>query len=114
MTGTELNVGVNGFGRIGRLFTRAALLKKTLKIVAINDPFMTAPYMAYLLNHDSVHGKFQLSVTVNGSDELLVDGQTIKVFGFRDAAEIPWAATTLNLWRKLQECLLAQRKLMLT
>jgi len=86
----NINVGVNGFGRIGRLFTRAALQRETFKIVAINDPFMTATYMAYLLVHDSVHGRFKLRVDVVGNDTLLVEGQTIKVFSFKDAAEIPW------------------------
>lgn len=81
----DCNVGVNGFGRIGRLFTRAALMKKTFKVVAINDPFMNASYMAYLINHDSVHGRFKLSVTAVGDDVLRVDGQDIRVYNFKDA-----------------------------
>ncbi len=96
----QFNVGVNGFGRIGRLFTRAALLRKTFKIVAINDPFMTASYMAYLLNHDSVHGHFKMQVDAIGTDSLRVDGQLIKVFSFKDASEIPWGEHQVEPLRK--------------
>ncbi len=84
------SVGVNGFGRIGRLFTRASLLRKTINVVAINDPFMSAPYMAYLLSHDSVHGHFKLQVDAIGADILRVEGQNIKIYNCKDATQIPW------------------------
>ena len=56
----SVKIGINGFGRIGRLVFRSSLLEKTAtsKVVAINDPFMDTDYLIYLLKYDSVHGKF--------------------------------------------------------
>ena len=55
---TALRLGINGFGRIGRLVFRAAVARKDASVVAVNDPFMDIEYMVYLLTHDSVHGRF--------------------------------------------------------
>ena len=54
----KTKIGINGFGRIGRLVFRAALTHDDVEVVAVNDPFMTPDYMAYMLRYDSVHGKF--------------------------------------------------------
>jgi len=71
---------VNGFGRIGRLVVRAAILKKPqVEIVAVNDPFLTAEYMAYQFKYDSTHGKFQGEVK-HDKQHLIINGQKIRVF----------------------------------
>jgi len=86
-----VNVGVNGFGRIGRLVTRAALKNPKVSVVGINDPFMSLDYMAYLFKYDSVHGKWGGSVEVDeGKGHLIVDGKTIQVYAEKDPASIPW------------------------
>lgn len=66
------NIGINGFGRIGRLVLRAAL-EKGAKVVAINDPFIGIEYMVYLFKYDSTHGRFKGEVSVDG-DSLCVNG----------------------------------------
>lgn len=83
-------MGINGFGRIGRLVFRAANDKEGAGVVAINDPFMTTDYMVYQLRYDSVHGKFAGEVE-EGKDALIVNGKTIRVFHEKDASAIPWA-----------------------
>uniref|UniRef100_A0A0K8R4S0 Putative nad binding protein n=1 Tax=Ixodes ricinus TaxID=34613 RepID=A0A0K8R4S0_IXORI len=74
-----VKVGINGFGRIGRLVLRASLDYKELEVVAINDPFMTAEYMEYLLKYDSVHGGLTEAVSVT-ADTLKIGSRTIKLF----------------------------------
>jgi len=59
----KIRVGVNGFGRIGRLVMRACLARTDIEVVAVNDPFVTADYMAYMFKYDTVHGKFSGSAT---------------------------------------------------
>lgn len=54
----SVKIGINGFGRIGKLTCQAAISKKEVEIVAINDPFITADYMAYMLKYDTIHGRF--------------------------------------------------------
>ena len=56
---STLRLGINGFGRIGRLVMRAAVANPNVRVMAINDPFMTVDYLVYLLKYDSVHGTFQ-------------------------------------------------------
>jgi glyceraldehyde 3-phosphate dehydrogenase len=84
-------IGINGFGRIGRLVFRAALNNPQAKVVGINDPFIDAEYMAYMLKYDSVHGRFNGSVKANGN-QLLVNGHAIDVSTAKRPEEIPWAA----------------------
>lgn len=82
------SIGINGFGRIGRIVLRAALAKG-VKVVAINDPFVPLDYMVYMFKYDSTHGRFKGEVkTENGM--LVVDGHQIAVFTERDPAQIPW------------------------
>jgi len=84
-----VNVGINGFGRIGRIVFRNALLDKDIKIVAINDPFISLDYMVYMFKYDSTHGRFKGHVeTKNG--KLIIDNQEVEVFGEKDPANIPW------------------------
>mmetsp|Transcript_15793 Transcript_15793/g.19582 ORF Transcript_15793/g.19582 Transcript_15793/m.19582 type:complete len:336 (+) Transcript_15793:213-1220(+) len=84
-----VKLGVNGFGRIGRLVTRAAMQNPEAEIVAINDPFMNIDYMAYLFKYDSVHGVWPGEVSVKGNS-LVIDGKSISVFAEKDPASIPW------------------------
>ena len=82
-------MGINGFGRIGRLVCRAAIENPESTVVAVNDPFLSVEYAAYQFKYDSVHGRFPGTVTVDG-DCLVVDGVKIKFFACRDPTEIPW------------------------
>ncbi|XP_064359584.1 glyceraldehyde-3-phosphate dehydrogenase, testis-specific [Dromaius novaehollandiae] len=84
----ELTVGINGFGRIGRLVLRACL-QKGLKVVAINDPFIDLNYMVYMFKYDSTHGRFEGQVRAEGG-KLVVDGSEIAVFQCMKPSEIPW------------------------
>ena len=87
-------VGINGFGRIGRLVLRAAVEKNTVQVVAINDPFIDLEYMVYLFKYDSTHGRFKGCVKAE-NNTLVVSSpgktdHTIKVFNSKDPAEIKW------------------------
>lgn len=88
-------VGINGFGRIGRLALRAAVEKDTVQVVAVNDPFIDLDYMVYMFNYDSTHGRFKGKVHAEGSNLVVTkDGKsthTIKVFNLKDPSEIKWA-----------------------
>merc|ERR1712024_312913 len=81
-------IGINGFGRIGRLVLRAAV-EKGATVVAINDPFIPLDYMVYMFKYDSTHGKFAGEVKQDGTF-LYVNGAKIVVFGERDPANIKW------------------------
>jgi len=83
-------IGINGFGRIGRLVCRAAIENDNATVVAVNDPFLAVDYAAYQFKYDSVHGKYPGSVVVDG-DSLVIDGTRIKFFAERDPTAIPWA-----------------------
>jgi len=86
-----VKVGINGFGRIGRLVARAILEKnsKDLELVAVND-LTDAKSNALLLKYDSVHGRFKGEVKVAGDDAISVNGKIIKVLAKKDPAELPW------------------------
>lgn len=86
-----IKVGINGFGRIGRLVFRAAMENPAVEVVGINDPFIDLNYMTYMLKYDSVHGQFQGSIAVEG-DKLVVNGKKIAVFGEKDPAAIQWSS----------------------
>jgi len=86
-----LRVGINGFGRIGRLVMRAAESNPNIQVVAVNDPFIPADYMEYMLKYDSTHGRFPSEVKANGTG-ISVGGNQVEVFGERDPAAIPWGA----------------------
>ena len=84
-----IKIGINGFGRIGRLVLRASIKYDNLKIVAINDPFIDVNYMAYMLKFDSVHGRFNCDISV-GDNKLIINGQEIIVYNKMDPNEISW------------------------
>jgi len=85
----KVKVGINGFGRIGRLVARVAASNPNVELVAVNDPFLDPPNMEYLFYYDSVHGRYDGKVS-HTADSLVVDGHTIKVFDKRKPEEIPW------------------------
>lgn len=85
----QIAIGINGFGRIGRLVARAAIENPKTKVVAINDPFMDIEYMVYLFKYDSTHGRYPGTVE-HKDGNLVVDGQVIHVFSARNPSEIPW------------------------
>jgi len=91
---TKPKVGINGFGRIGRLVLRAAVEKDSVEVVAVNDPFIDLDYMVYLFNYDSTHGRFKGSVkSENGNLVVSSTGKgthTIKVFNTKNPDEIQW------------------------
>ncbi|XP_043935522.1 glyceraldehyde-3-phosphate dehydrogenase [Protopterus annectens] len=83
-------IGINGFGRIGRLVCRAAVQKGTVNVVAINDPFIDLSYMVYMFKYDSTHGRFKGEVCAKDG-KLVINGHAITVFQERDPANIKWA-----------------------
>nr|AHA61586.1 glyceraldehyde-3-phosphate dehydrogenase [Volvariella volvacea] len=84
-----VNVGINGFGRIGRIVYRNAVENDQINVVAINDPFIDLAYMVYMFKYDSVHGRFK--GTVESKDgKLVINGKSITVFSEKDPAAIPW------------------------
>ena len=85
----SIKIGINGFGRIGNLSFQAALNKEGVEVVAINDPFITADYMAYMIKFDTVHGKFEGEVS-SEEGKLIVNGKEIKVYNQMDPKDIPW------------------------
>ncbi|MDR1150250.1 MAG: type I glyceraldehyde-3-phosphate dehydrogenase [Clostridiales bacterium] len=84
-----INVGINGFGRIGRLAFRAALERKNIRVTAINDPFIDLEYMVYMLKYDSVHGRFNGDVFVNNK-KLCVNDNQIDVYSELNPENINW------------------------
>jgi glyceraldehyde 3-phosphate dehydrogenase len=88
-----IRIGINGFGRIGRLVFRAAHGNPNFNIVAINDPFVNPKYMAYMLKYDTVHGIFPAAVSGDdAAKELTVAGKKVKVFGEKEVAKLGWGA----------------------
>jgi glyceraldehyde 3-phosphate dehydrogenase len=85
-----IKVGINGFGRIGRMVFRAASSRTDVEVVGIND-LLDVDYLAYMLKYDSVHGKFKGEVAVEGG-ALIVNGKTIRVTAERDPADLKWDA----------------------
>lgn len=85
-----VKIGINGFGRIGRLVMRAACANPNVQVVAVNDPFIDPDYMVYMMKYDTVHGPF--NGTVEAKDgKLIVNGNPVCVYACKDPAEIPWA-----------------------
>nr|Q92263.1 RecName: Full=Glyceraldehyde-3-phosphate dehydrogenase; Short=GAPDH [Komagataella pastoris]AAC49649.1 glyceraldehyde-3-phosphate dehydrogenase [Komagataella pastoris] len=84
-----ITVGINGFGRIGRLVLRVALSRADIKVVAINDPFIAPEYAAYMFKYDSTHKAYKGEVSASGN-KINIDGKEITVFQERDPVNIPW------------------------
>ena len=88
---SAIPVGINGFGRIGRLVCRAICSSEGAKVVAVNDPFITVDYMVYMFKYDSTHGIYKGSVGQNADGpKLVVDGQEIMCFMEREPSNIDW------------------------
>lgn len=85
----KAKVGINGFGRIGRLVFRAAIANPDIIVTCINDPFLDVDYMAYLLRYDTVHGRFNGEIKVEDG-KLIVNGEVVNVYSCMNPAEIPW------------------------
>jgi glyceraldehyde 3-phosphate dehydrogenase len=86
-----IKVGINGFGRIGRLVFRAAQERNDIEVVAVNDPFLDKDYLIYMLKFDSVHGKFQ-GTAENKDGKLIINGKEVLFFAEKDPANIGWGA----------------------
>jgi len=89
-------MGINGFGRIGRLVFRAAVANPEVSVKAVNDPFMDLQYMVYMLKYDSVHKRFDGTIateTADGQEFLIVNGTKIRVFHEKEPGSIGWGAS---------------------
>ncbi|KAI9671208.1 MAG: glycerol-3-phosphate dehydrogenase [Caeruleum heppii] len=87
-----IKVGINGFGRIGRIVFRNAVEHDDIHIVAVNDPFIEPKYAAYMLKYDTQHGRFKGEIEVSGND-LKVNGKTVRFYTEKDPSAIPWKET---------------------
>jgi len=85
-----VNIGINGFGRIGRLVMRAAQNDPMVNVVAVNDPFIPTNYMEYMLQYDTVHGQYPVEVIADSDSTLSVGGKPLTVFGEMDPSKIKW------------------------
>jgi glyceraldehyde 3-phosphate dehydrogenase len=89
----SINIGINGFGRIGRLVMRAAANKPNINIVAVNDPFIPVDYMEYMYKYDTVHGRAPETVSHDAdANTITIGDKTIKVFGEKDPSQIAWGS----------------------
>ena len=85
-----IKIGINGFGRIGRLVFRAAMEQpEKYEVVAINDPAIDRDYMVYMTKYDTIHGRFHGTVEIK-DEKFTVNGKAIEVFDLMNPAEIPW------------------------
>ena len=86
-----IKIGINGFGRIGRLVFRAAIAQpETFEVVGVNDPFVDADYMVNMVKYDTIHGRFDGCVKEENG-KLVVNGKAINVYGCMNPEEIPWS-----------------------
>ena len=92
---SKIKIGINGFGRIGRITFRAALKRDDVEVVAIND-LLDVNHLAYLLKYDSVHGKLEDSIQTNESN-LVVNGKSIRVTSERDPSKIDWGSAGVDV-----------------
>ncbi|EJS43025.1 tdh2p [Saccharomyces arboricola H-6] len=91
-----VRVAINGFGRIGRLVMRIALQRKNVEVVALNDPFITNDYAAYMFKYDSTHGRYAGEVS-HDDKHIIVDGQKIATYQERDPANLPWGSLKIDI-----------------
>lgn len=96
MSHGEVKIGINGFGRIGRLFLRNAMIEEWSSVVAINDPCLDAEAMAYLFKYDSLHGTFPGTVDAKG-DQLCIDGKCIKICSKSNLNELCWGEHNVDI-----------------
>ncbi|QHN98305.1 Glyceraldehyde-3-phosphate dehydrogenase GAPC2, cytosolic [Arachis hypogaea] len=94
----KVKIGINGFGRIGRLVARVALQRDDVELVAVNDPFITTDYMTYMFKYDSVHGQWKHhELKVKDEKTLLFGEKPVTVFGIRNPEEIPWGSAGADI-----------------
>jgi len=86
-----VKIGINGFGRIGRLVFRAGVNNPNVEFVGINDPFLDAEYMAYMTKYDTVHGRFKGQIAAKDG-KLVVNGKSINVYAEKEPSALPWGA----------------------
>ncbi|PUZ59580.1 hypothetical protein GQ55_4G053800 [Panicum hallii var. hallii] len=89
---TQTHTASPRFGRIGRLVLRIATSRDDIEVVAVNDPFIDAKYMAYMFKYDSTHGPFEGSIKVVDASTLEINGKQISVTSKRDPSDIPWGS----------------------
>ncbi|KAK8789797.1 hypothetical protein WA158_006577 [Blastocystis sp. Blastoise] len=106
---TQVRVGINGFGRIGRLVCRACFANPKVIVVAINDPFMSLEYMVYQFKYDSVHGRYPGTVEAK-EGKLVIDGHEISVFAEKNPAQIPWGSVHADYVCESTGCFLDKTK----
>jgi glyceraldehyde 3-phosphate dehydrogenase len=85
----KIRIGINGFGRIGRLVFRAGIDNPDFEFAGINDPFMTPDYCAYMLRYDTVHGRYGGDIS-HTEDSIVVNGRKVRFFAEKDPGNIPW------------------------
>ncbi|KAH0866294.1 hypothetical protein HID58_083505 [Brassica napus] len=91
MADKKIRIGINGFGRIGRLVARVILQRNDVELVAVNDPFITTEYMTYMFKYDSVHGQWKHNeLKLKDEKTLLFGEKPVTVFGIRNPEDIPW------------------------
>ncbi|KAJ4870991.1 hypothetical protein Rs2_47391 [Raphanus sativus] len=91
MADKKIKIGINGFGRIGRLVARVILQRNDVELVAVNDPFITTEYMTYMFKYDSVHGQWKHNeLRIKDEKTLLFGEKPVTVFGIRNPEDIPW------------------------
>ncbi|KAL8557779.1 hypothetical protein ACS0TY_005035 [Phlomoides rotata] len=89
-TSWKTKIGINDFGRIGRLVLRIATFRGDIDVVAVNDPFIDAKYMAYMFKYNSTHGPYKGNIGVIDESTLEINGKRILVSSQRNLTEIPW------------------------
>jgi glyceraldehyde 3-phosphate dehydrogenase len=106
-----VKVGINGFGRIGRIVFRNAILDPNIEILAVNDPFIDLDYMVYMFKYDSTHGRYKGTVEAKDG-KLHIDNQSVSVFAERDPSNIPWGSVGVDYVVESTVCtvLLSKRK----
>ena len=93
-----MRIGINGFGRIGRLILRNTLQRKDATVVAVNDPFVTLDYAAYMLTYDTVHGKLNADIKVDeAQNALIINGQAVKFYAEKEPSNIPWGQNRVDV-----------------
>ena len=92
----KVKIGINGFGRIGRLVLRVCADRKDVEVVAINDPFIDLEYGKYMLMHDSIHGAFKGTCEIE-NNKLIVNGNAISFYGEKEPRQIPWGENKVDV-----------------
>ena len=85
----KIKIGINGFGRIGRLVARVCAQRENIQVVAVNDPFIDLDYAKYMFTHDTVHGKFNGRCEIE-DNHLVINDNKIKFYSEKEPELIPW------------------------